>query len=107
MAAFCLVLPLALLETEPVRWHPQLIGAMAWSVLVLTLGGSSLLVLLIQRGAATRVTSLMYLVPPSTAVMAWFIFGEPLGVQVLAGMAFTALGVWLVLREPAPRRVVT
>ena len=42
-------------------------GAMAWSVLALTLGGSSLLYLLIQRGAATSVTSLLYLVPPTTA----------------------------------------
>ena len=102
MAAFCLVLPLALLETEPVRWHPQMIGAMAWSVLVLTLGGSSLLVLLIQRGAATRVTSLLYLVPPCTALLAWLLFDEALTAVVLAGMALTAAGVWLVVREPAP-----
>jgi drug/metabolite transporter (DMT)-like permease len=102
MAAFCLVLPLALLETEPVRWHPQMIGAMAWSVLVLTLGGSSLLVLLIQRGAATRVTSLLYLVPPCTALLAWLLFDEALTAVVLAGMALTAAGVWLVVHEPAP-----
>jgi drug/metabolite transporter (DMT)-like permease len=52
MAAFAATLPLALwLETEPVRLHPELLGAMAWSVLVLTLGGSSLLYLLVQRGA--------------------------------------------------------
>ena len=59
--------------SKPSRWcsHPQLIGAMAWSVLGLTLGGSSLLYLLIQRGAATAVTSLMYLVPPCTALLAW------------------------------------
>jgi drug/metabolite transporter (DMT)-like permease len=101
MAAFCLVLPLALLETEPVRWHPQMIGAMAWSVLVLTLGGSSLLVFLIQRGAATRVTSLLYLVPPCTALLAWLIFDEALTASVLAGMALTAAGVWLVVHEPA------
>jgi drug/metabolite transporter (DMT)-like permease len=101
MAAFCVVLPLALLETEPIRWHPQMVGAMAWSVLVLTLGGSSLLVLLIQRGAATRVTSLLYLVPPCTAVLAWLLFDEALTPTVLAGMALTALGVWLVVRERA------
>ena len=47
-------LPFALLETEPIGCIRELIGAMAWSVLVLTLGGSSLLYLLIQRGAATR-----------------------------------------------------
>ena len=69
---------MALLESGHLEWHPQLVGAMAWSVLVLTLGGSSLLYLLIQRGAATRVTSLMYLVPPCTAVLAWALFGETL-----------------------------
>jgi drug/metabolite transporter (DMT)-like permease len=100
LAAFAVTLPLALLEREPVLPHPQLIGAMAWSVLVLTLGGSSLLYLLIQRGAATRVTSLLYLVPPCTAVMAWALFGEVLSGLVLLGLAVTALGVWLVVREP-------
>lgn len=103
-AAFAVTLPLALLETESIRWEPQLIGAMAWSVLALTLGGSSLLYLLIQRGAATAVTSLLYLVPPCTAVMAWVLFGEPLGISTLAGMALTALGVSLVLRSPSPAR---
>jgi drug/metabolite transporter (DMT)-like permease len=99
MAALVVALPLAALETEPVNWTPPMIGAMAWSVLVLTLGGSSLLVLLIQRGAATQVTSLLYLVPPCTAVMAWLLFGEALTGLVLAGMALTALGVWLVVRQ--------
>ena len=103
-AAFAVTLPLALLETESIRWEPQLIGAMAWSVLALTLGGSSLLYLLIQRGAATAVTSLLYLVPPCTAVMAWVLFGEPLGLSTLAGMALTALGVSLVLRSPSQPR---
>lgn len=101
MAALIVTAPLALLEAAPVQLHAELIGAMVWSVLGLTLGGSSLLYLLIQRGAATRVTSLMYLVPPTTAVMAWVLFREPLGLQVLAGMALTATGVWLVVRAPA------
>jgi drug/metabolite transporter (DMT)-like permease len=63
-AAFAVALPLALLEPEAVRWNFELASSMAWSVLALTLGGSSLLYLLIQRGAATAVTSLLYLVPP-------------------------------------------
>jgi drug/metabolite transporter (DMT)-like permease len=99
-AAFLVTLPLATLERESLDLHPQLIAAMAWSVLVLTLGGSSLLYLLIQRGAATRVTSLLYLVPPCTAVLAWLLFGEDLGTGVIAGLALCALGVWLVVREP-------
>jgi drug/metabolite transporter (DMT)-like permease len=103
-AALLVTLPLALLERG--TWdatHPELIGAMAWSVLVLTLGGSSMLYLLIQRGAAARVTSLLYLVPPCTAVMAWALFGEALTALVLAGIAVTAVGVALVVREPAPK----
>jgi len=101
LAALAVTLPLALLEPEPMELHPQLLGAMAWSVLVLTLGGSSLLYLLIQRGAATTVTSLMYLVPPCTAVLAWLLFGEALTAGVLAGLALTAAGVALVVRHAA------
>ena len=100
VAACAVLLPLALLETEPIDATPALLGAMAWSVLVLTLGGSSLLYLMVQRGAATRVTSLMYLVPPCTALLAWLLFDELLTALVLAGLALTALGVGLVVREP-------
>ena len=101
-AAFVVVLPLALAESEAMQSAPALLGAMAWSVLVLTLGGSSLLYLMVQRGAATRVTSLMYLVPPCTAVLAWLLFDEALTLRVLAGLALTASGVGLVVRSPLP-----
>ena len=100
MAAFVVTLPLTLLEAESVRWNDEMIGALTWSVLVLTLGGSSLFYILIQRGAAAAVTSLMYLVPPTTAVMAWFLFGEPITFVTLLGIAFTAVGVSLVVRPP-------
>jgi drug/metabolite transporter (DMT)-like permease len=99
MAALVVTLPLALMETETMRWNGELAGAMAWSVLGLTLGGSSLLYLLIQRGAAASVTSLMYLVPPSTAIMAWVLFDESITVATLLGTALTALGVSLVVRS--------
>jgi drug/metabolite transporter (DMT)-like permease len=105
-AAFVVTLPLALLETESMRWvlpngavNGELAGAIAWSVLGLTLGGSSLLYLLIQRGAATSVTSLMYLVPPTTALMAWALFEEPITAVIVAGTALTAAGVGVVVRS--------
>ena len=101
-AAFVVTLPLALLETELVVWTPQFVGALAWSVLVLTLGGSSLLYMLIQRGAATAVTSLLYLVPPCTAAMAWLLFAEPITIATVVGTAITALGVSLVVRAVKP-----
>ena len=103
-AAFAVTLPLALLETETIRWGGEIIGSMAWSVLGLTLGGSSLLYLLIQRGAATAVTSLLYLVPPCTALLAWVLFAEPITALTLSGMALTAFGVSLVVRAPALAR---
>lgn len=101
LAAFALMAPLAwVLERETMQFNFQLVGALTWSVLALTLGGSSLLYLLIQRGAATAVTSLLYLVPPTTAVMAWLLFGEPMTAVTVAGMVVTALGVSLVVRQP-------
>jgi drug/metabolite transporter (DMT)-like permease len=98
VAALAVTLPIALLETEPVQWTGTFLAAMAWSVLVLTLGGSSLLYILIQRGAATSVTSLLYLVPTTTALMAWVLFSEPITAVTLLGIALTAIGVSLVVK---------
>jgi drug/metabolite transporter (DMT)-like permease len=100
MAAYVVTLPLAWLETEPALWNAEMSLAMVWAVLVLTLGGSSLFYMLIQRGAAAAVTSLLYLVPPTTAVMAWVLFSEPITLVTLAGIAVTAAGVSLVVRPP-------
>ena len=99
MAALLVTLPFTLFETEAINWNAPFIGAMAWAVLALTLGGSSLLYLLIQRGAATTVTSMLYLVPPTTALMAWLLFNETITVITVIGTAITALGVSLVVRS--------
>jgi len=98
-AALLVTLPFALMETAPIHWNLESGGAMAWSVLVLSLGGSSLFYILIQRGTAAAVTSLLYLVPPTTALMAWLLFAESITALTLAGTAITALGVGLVVRE--------
>jgi drug/metabolite transporter (DMT)-like permease len=102
-AAFAVTLPLALLTPEAMHWNAELVTAMAWSVLVLTLGGSSLLYMLIQRGAATAVSSLMYLVPPCTALIAWLLFGEVITAATILGMGLAAVGVSFVVRSPGPR----
>jgi len=104
LAAFVVVCPLAAMETEAMVWTHELIGAMAWSVLAVTLGGSSLLFMLIQRGAATAVTSLLYLVPPTTAFMAWLLFNEPVTLYTLLGTALAAWGVSWVVRTPPSQR---
>jgi drug/metabolite transporter (DMT)-like permease len=100
IAAFVVLLPFAwLTETPDVRWTGELVFALAWSVVIMSLGAISLLYLLIRRGAATNVSSLFYLVPPTTAVMAYFIFGESLAPLALLGLVMTVGGVAMVVRK--------
>ena len=88
-------------ETEPFHWTVAVMTALGWAVLVLSIGATLALYFLLRRGAAARVASLFYLVPPLTAVMAWIGFGEALSTPALVGMAVTTLGVALVV---TPRR---
>src|SRR5262249_22039102 len=70
-AALLVVMPVALFtETMQVRWTGEFIFALVWSVLALSIGAISLLFYLIEHGEATRVSSLFYLTPLVTAVMA-------------------------------------
>lgn len=97
----CLVLTLLAAwwsETLQVRWTGHFIFAQAWLVLVLSLGAVSLLNVLIRRGSAVNVASLFYLVPPTTALMAWALFGETLTGLALLGMGLAVFGVWLARR---------
>ena len=82
-------------ETMVVHWTPAFMFALAWLVLVLSLGAVSLLNVLIRSGSAVNVASLFYLTPPTTALIAWAMFGETLTGLALAGMALAVLGVWL------------
>lgn len=98
-ASLAVVGPLALaLDDRPVAWNAELMLALAWAVLAISIGAVFLLFRLIERGSATSVTSLMYLVPPTTALMAWLLFGEAYGGLAAAGLAFAAAGVALVQR---------
>lgn len=88
------------IETRIVHWMPQFIFALVYLVLVLSLGGIWLFYFLIRRAAATRVTSLFYLTPPVTALMAWAMFGERLAPLALIGTAVCVAGVFLVNWAP-------
>jgi drug/metabolite transporter (DMT)-like permease len=82
-------------ETMVVHWTPAFAFALGWLVLVLSLGAVSLLNVLIRSGSAVNVASLFYLTPPTTALIAWAMFGETLTGLALAGMGLAVLGVWL------------
>jgi drug/metabolite transporter (DMT)-like permease len=82
-----------------VQWTPQFLGALLWSIFALSIGAIFLLFRLISRNDATRVTSLLYLTPPTTAVMAWLMFGEALSPLGLVGMAVAVAGVAFVVKK--------
>ncbi|MCW5731378.1 MAG: DMT family transporter [Alphaproteobacteria bacterium] len=93
LATFLLALAF---ETRAIVWSGEFIFAMAWLCLVLSLGAITLLYILIRRGAAARVSSLFYMVPPCTALVAYFLFDERLSYLALVGMGLAAVGVALV-----------
>nr|MBL8456939.1 DMT family transporter [Zoogloeaceae bacterium] len=88
-------------ETMDVAWNGEFVFALLWLVLVLSLGAISLLNLLIRSGSAVNVASLFYLTPPTTALFAWWLFGETLGGVALLGMLVAVAGVWLARKRGA------
>ncbi|MEJ8570227.1 DMT family transporter [Microbaculum marinum] len=88
------------LATESLRidWTGEVIFAMAWLVLVLSIGAVLLYMALIRRGAVAKLATLFYLVPPVTALIAWPLFGETLTPVQIGGMVVTVAGVALATR---------
>ncbi|MBO1437353.1 DMT family transporter [Meiothermus sp. CFH 77666] len=93
------VMSLLFRETMHIQWTLQFTLAMAWLVLVLSIGAILLLMYLIRHNSASTVASLFYLVPPATALEAYFLFGERLGGWALLGMGLAAVGVAMVVRR--------
>jgi len=93
------VLALAAIATGGTRieWSGQFIVAFAWLIAVLSVGAILLLLWLLNTGSAASVSSLLYLVPPATALEAFLLFGEKVNTQGFLGIGITALGVWLVI----------
>lgn len=104
-ATVAALLPLAMAfeQLDPglstVKWTPQFVGALLWSVFGLSIGAIFLLFKLIRRSEATAVTSLLYLTPPTTAIMAWIMFGEALGIAGVLGMVVAVAGVAFVVKK--------
>jgi drug/metabolite transporter (DMT)-like permease len=88
-------------EDQRIDWTPRFVGALVWLVLVLSLGAILLLMILLRRGTASSVSSLLFLVPPVTALMAWLLFDERLHPLSIVGVGLTAIGVALAVRAPS------
>ncbi|NNG22726.1 DMT family transporter [Telluria aromaticivorans] len=104
-ATVAALLPLAIVlegldwELSTVDWSLDFILAWLWSIFALSIGAIFLLFTLIRRSQALEVTSLLYLTPPTTAIMAWLLFGESFSALALAGMALAVLGVAFVVKK--------
>jgi drug/metabolite transporter (DMT)-like permease len=86
-------------ERFDITWTGEVVFAMAWLVLVLSMGAISLLYLMIRHGEVSRIAGLFYLVPAVTAALAWVLFGETLSLIQIIGMAVCAGAVMLVTRR--------
>ncbi|WVT72304.1 DMT family transporter [Sinorhizobium chiapasense] len=100
LGALVVTVPLALLlEDLHVTWNLQVVAALAWSVLGLSMGAIALLLYLIRRGQVSRAASLIYLVPPLAAVQAAIFFGEALTLPMIIGTVIAVAGVYLTNRK--------
>jgi drug/metabolite transporter (DMT)-like permease len=99
MSCIVIVMLAATFETMHIDWTADFVFAVLWSAIGLSVIASCLYYWLIQRGAAARVTSLIYLSPPTTAVMGWAMFGEILSWIAIGGMAVAMLGVAMAVRN--------
>ncbi len=101
LCATIVLLPFALYEGFRFDGSSVFYESLGWLILVNSLGGMALLFLLIRRGAATRVATLFFLMPPVTAVMNYFVLGEQFTALKIAGFATAAIGVYIGTRKPA------
>ena len=99
-AGTILALLSVLTERPRVQWSPRFVGALLWLVVVLSIGAVLLLLALLRRGSAASVSTLLYLVPPATAVESFLLFDERLALLSVVGIAVAALGVALVVVPP-------
>ena len=82
-----------------IEWTGKYIFSLAWLIFALSVGAILILLSLLKKGSASEVSSLLYLVPPATAIEAFFLFNEKLTSLDFVGILFTALGVYMVIRK--------
>ena len=101
-ASLAVLIPALLMEDLRFDGSFQAWFALGWSVIVLSLGAITLLMLMIRLGDVGRVSSLIFLVPGVSALMAYVLFGETLVLVQIAGMAVCAAAVLIVTRKRVP-----
>ena len=99
MTAFCVGILAITTENIDVQWDPRFVFSLVWLIVVLSVGAILLLFYLLRAGSAASVSSYYYLVPPVTAIEAYFLFGEKVSIYGFIGTLITVIGVWLVVAK--------
>ena len=100
-AALVMTVGAFLFEERTINWSVQAVGAMAWLVLVLSVGAISLFLILLRRNEVWRTVTLFYMIPPFTTLTAWLLFDEQLVALQFAGMGLVVIAM-LLARPAAP-----
>lgn len=88
-----------ILEGYRIQWGIEVIFSIFWLAILVSLFAYGLLFYLLRHLSATRVASLEYLAPPTTMLMAFYIFGEYLSLTDCLGLLLAAFAVWLIVSE--------
>ena len=72
---------------------------MAHQVLLVSFGAFTILMFLIKKNSASKTVSIFFLIPPTSAIMAWFFLGEQLSNIDLMGFFVATLGVYIATRK--------
>lgn len=87
-------------ETPRAIWTDTALAAVAWNTGAVSLGGMVLYFFMLKHGTAARATANFYLVPGTTAVLAWLLLGEPVSLLAAGGLALASIGCWLANARP-------
>ena len=90
---------MAVFETPHVEWTPEVVAALVYLAVVVSIGGMALFLFMLKTGTAGKVAANFYLTPGVTAVIGWLVLGEGLPAAAFVGIALASAGVWLVNRS--------
>ena len=98
-AAIFLFFVSLLFEISYIHFTTSFILSMGWQIIMVSFGAFTILMYLINIGSASKTSNLFFLVPPTTAIMAWFVLEEQLLRNDLIGLLIAALGVYIATKK--------
>ena len=98
-AAIFLIIISYLFENSFINFDVRFILSMGWQIIMVSFGAYAILMYLIKNGTASKTSNLFFLIPPTTAIMAYFILDEKLFTQDIIGLIICTFGVYIATRK--------